>query len=224
MWSRGVGIRRHRPALAVAAAALVASFAAAPAVGAADGEQKVETTTTITLNSPAPRTDTDISFTATVAAIPPESGPPVGGVDFFVDGVPQGDAVLDADGSATVDLNITEPGDHKVTATFNDQNLFTPSSATIGVTVKAPPGSDIVPDRPQLPEPIEPLRAPAPAAPARPAVAPAATPLPTELPNTGALTVPALLVGIAFLVVGLWCVTIARRDRRQLTLATITTR
>jgi hypothetical protein len=72
---------------------------------------------------------------------------------------------------------------------------------------------DTGPVRPQLPEPVD-----AAGAPSQPAAAPVAAPsepLPTEMPNTGALSVPALLSGLATLVVGIWCVLFSRRGRRE---------
>jgi hypothetical protein len=200
----------------VGTAALTFVLAAPVSSGAAEPPpEPVPTTTSLSLSGPPPRTDTQITVTATVASVPPGETP-AGGVDFFVDDVVQGLAVVLDDGAATVDLQIDSPGAHTIRATFNHQNNFASSSASVNVDVAPPPGSETipVPGRPELPRSIvTPEPEPEPEADDEPVVAAeTVTAPPAELPFTGAFAIPGMLIGAGSIGLGMFCRRYARRS------------
>jgi hypothetical protein len=208
-------VRYRKLAAALVGTAALTFVLAAPVSGGAAEPEATPTSTSLQLSGPPPRTDTQITVTATVTAVPPGETPQ-GGIDFFVDDVVQGLAVVLDDGVATVDLQIQSPGPHVIRATFNHQNDFASSSATVDVDVAAPPGSDTVPvpGRPELPRSIDPpAPEPEPEEDDEPVVAAATTTAPpTELPFTGAFAIPGLLIGTGSIGLGMVCRRYARRS------------
>jgi hypothetical protein len=205
--------RQQQTAAVLFSAALLGILGAAPSTASAvEAPELIATSTSLVLVPPMPRADTGIHVTATVTG--DSAGEvPQGGVDFFIDGEIQGLAVVLEDGVASVTLSEEAPGAHTVQATFNEQNGFASSTATLAVNVDPTPGGNTGPARPQLPRSVEAPAAPAdenddPPAPA-PVAAPA--PAPTELPFTGAMAVPGLLTGLASIGLGLGCRRYSRR-------------
>ncbi|MER8155425.1 Ig-like domain-containing protein [Streptomyces sp. NPDC094472] len=101
---------------------------------------QASTTTTLT-SSPNPSTPgQNVTFTATVAAVPPATGTPTGTVTFVISGGPTLTGTLNASGVATASTNALTTGAHTVTATYNGDGCFgTSTSPTITQNVVAAP-------------------------------------------------------------------------------------
>ncbi|MEU5852904.1 Ig-like domain-containing protein [Saccharopolyspora shandongensis] len=78
-----------------------------------------------------------VTFTATVAAVPPGAGIPTGTVTFASAGGPTLTGTLNASGQASVTTNALTVGSHLVTATYNGDTNFTGSSATLTQVVNS---------------------------------------------------------------------------------------
>ena len=78
-----------------------------------------------------------MSFTATVAPVPPATGTPTGTVTFTVDGVPQVPVAL-VGGQATLTTSALAGGTHTVSAHYNGSAAFAPSTSDT-LTVTVPP-------------------------------------------------------------------------------------
>ncbi|GAA3365153.1 hypothetical protein GCM10017744_066740 [Streptomyces antimycoticus] len=103
------------------------------------------TTTTLT-SSPNPSAPgQNVTFTATVAAVPPATGTPTGTVTFVISGGPTLTGTLNASGVATASTNALTTGAHTVTATYSGDGCFGPStSPTITQNVGAAPSGTTV--------------------------------------------------------------------------------
>ncbi|MGW5449400.1 beta strand repeat-containing protein [Streptomyces asiaticus] len=101
---------------------------------------QASTTTTLT-SSPNPSAPgQNVTFTATVAAVPPATGIPTGNVTFVISGGPTLIGTLNGAGQATVSTNTLTTGAHTVTATYGGDTCFAGStSPTITQNVVAAP-------------------------------------------------------------------------------------
>ncbi|QKV95037.1 Ig-like domain repeat protein [Streptomyces sp. NA02950] len=87
------------------------------------------TTTTLT-SSPNPSAPGQtVTFTATVAAVPPATGTPTGTVTFTISGGPTLTGTLNGSGVATVSTNALTAGPHTVTATYSGDGCFNGSTS-----------------------------------------------------------------------------------------------
>ncbi|MEV6128057.1 Ig-like domain-containing protein [Streptomyces violaceusniger] len=99
------------------------------------------TTTTTLTSSPNPSAPgQNVTFTATVAAVPPATGTPTGTVTFVISGGPTLTGTLNASGVATASTNALTAGPHTVIATYGGDGCFGGStSPTITQNVVAAP-------------------------------------------------------------------------------------
>ncbi|MGW7618348.1 Ig-like domain repeat protein, partial [Streptomyces antimycoticus] len=106
---------------------------------------QASTTTTLT-SSPNPSAPgQNVTFTATVAAVPPATGTPTGTVTFVISGGPTLTGTLNASGVATASTNTLTTGAHTVTATYSGDGCFGPStSPTITQNVGVAPSGTTV--------------------------------------------------------------------------------
>ncbi|MEQ1644529.1 MAG: Ig-like domain repeat protein, partial [Pyrinomonadaceae bacterium] len=89
------------------------------------------TTTTVTSSANPSVLGQNVTFTATVAAIPP-GNIPVGTVQFVIDGLNAGAPVtLNGSGVATFSTSTLSIGNHPVVANYSGNSSFTPSSGTL---------------------------------------------------------------------------------------------
>ncbi|MGP4002228.1 beta strand repeat-containing protein [Streptomyces sp. 8N706] len=71
-----------------------------------------------------------VTFTATVRAVAPGAGTPTGTVVFVIDALPAISAQLDANGVATVSVNVLGTGTHSVSAIYRGDISFLPSTGS----------------------------------------------------------------------------------------------
>ena len=95
------------------------------------------TTTTLVSSANPSAPGAVVSFTATVAPVPPATGSPTGTVTFTVDGVPQAPVAL-VGGQATLTTSFLGGGTHTVSAHYNGSASFAPSTSNT-LTVTVPP-------------------------------------------------------------------------------------
>ena len=95
------------------------------------------TTTTLVSSANPSAPGAVVSFTATVAPVPPATGSPTGTVTFTVDGVPQAPVAL-VGGQATLTTSLLGGGSHTVSAHYNGSASFAPSTSNT-LTVTVPP-------------------------------------------------------------------------------------
>ncbi|MCQ8189701.1 beta strand repeat-containing protein [Streptomyces rugosispiralis] len=101
---------------------------------------QANTTTTLTSSPNPSTTGQNVTFTATVAAVPPATGIPTGNVTFVISGGPTLTGTLNAAGQATVSTNTLTTGAHTVTATYGGDTCFAGStSPTVTQNVVAAP-------------------------------------------------------------------------------------
>jgi predicted secreted protein len=100
---------------------------------------KAPTTTTLT-SSPNPSAfGQAVTFTATVKG---SGGTPTGTVTFKVDGITIGTVKLNSSGIATLTVSSLAVGTHSITATYNGDANFTPSTSAVLIqVVSVPPDS-----------------------------------------------------------------------------------
>src|SRR5207248_5523130 len=95
---------------------------------------------------------TPLTFTATVAVVPPGAGTPTGTVTF-TDGSPlRGGSPLNGNGTDTLSISSLSVGTHSIVATYSGDNSFNPSTYSALVqkvidttppTVMAPPNVSV---------------------------------------------------------------------------------
>jgi hypothetical protein len=109
---------------------------------------RANTTTSLTSSANPATVGQPVTFTATVAAVPPGAGTPAGTVQFQVDGANLGSAVTLAGGSATSPATSSlAVGNHTVTASYGGDVSFIASTAPSlaqSVTQSACTGNPIV--------------------------------------------------------------------------------
>jgi autotransporter-associated beta strand protein len=101
---------------------------------------QAQTTTAVTTSGQSLTTSQAVTYTATVGVIPPGAGLPTGTVTFTDSGAVLGLALLDGTGTATVTTWFSTPGSHLVTAAYEGDKNFQPSSGSLSQAVKSPPG------------------------------------------------------------------------------------
>jgi hypothetical protein len=76
-----------------------------------------------------------VTFTATVAAVPPGAGVPTGSVAFTIDGTPVGSSGVSGSGQATLSTSSLSAGSHAVAAAYSGDGNFVASGGTLGHSV-----------------------------------------------------------------------------------------
>jgi autotransporter-associated beta strand protein len=125
---------------------VTANFGGSANFGASNGtlgggqavNQAATSTTVVTSGTPTVFGQT-VAFTATVTAVAPGAGVPVGNVTFNFDGVPQTPVPLDGAGQATLATSGLSVAPHVITADFGGNTNYGASAATVagGQTVNA---------------------------------------------------------------------------------------
>jgi hypothetical protein len=113
----------------------------ATSTGVLPGGQWVDaTTTTVTETAGTAVWSQPVTFTATVAPVPPAVGVPTGTVTFLSDGTPLTTVPLVA-GSASFTTSSLAIGPHNITAAYSGSAVFTPSVGVVagGLTVTFAP-------------------------------------------------------------------------------------
>jgi hypothetical protein len=132
--------------LDVGSHALTASFAGTRGFGFADSTSAAVTetvnpaATTVALASSVNPTVTGqaVTFTATVAAVAPGAGTPIGKVTFMDGNVILGTVAVGAGGTATFTTSFAAAGGHVITAIYNGDVNFVASSQALTEQVNAP--------------------------------------------------------------------------------------
>jgi hypothetical protein len=95
------------------------------------------TTTDVVASSNPVNVGDPVTFTATVSAVAPGAGTPVGSVQFQVDGVNFGDPVALVDGSASLTTSSLSAGTHTITAVYlsSDGNFTNSTGSLPGIEV-----------------------------------------------------------------------------------------
>src|SRR5439155_20093 len=111
-----------------------------PVAGVTFGDHQqavVNVNTTTSLSGPPtpPVSGQTATFTATVAAVAPGAGTPGGTVSFLEGATLLGTGTLDNLGSTSFTTSSLGVGPHTITATYNGDGNFNPSSANLGRTV-----------------------------------------------------------------------------------------
>ena len=75
-----------------------------------------------------------VTFTAAVAAVPPATGMPSGSVTFMEGTTTLGTGMLDSTGRATFQTSTLSVGTHLITATYNGNATFPPSTTTAALS------------------------------------------------------------------------------------------
>jgi Bacterial Ig-like domain (group 3)/Pro-kumamolisin, activation domain len=114
---------------------------------------KDATTTTLSASPAGSQTfGQAVTFTATVAPVPPGAGTPTGTVAFSVDGTPVGTQPLSGSAQASITTSSLSAGSHSIVAAYSGNGSFLPSasptlpySVTCAVTITGThPGSLVV--------------------------------------------------------------------------------
>ena len=92
---------------------------------------EADTTTTLTAFPNPSVVGQIVTFNATVSAVPPGSGTPTGSVQFKVDGINMGNAVVLSNGSAPLIWSSLSVGTHTITAEYSGDAIFTSSTGTL---------------------------------------------------------------------------------------------
>ncbi len=102
------------------------------------------TTTTSVVSTPDPSAlGQNVAITATVTAVAPATGTPTGTVTFVVSGSGGGtfNAPLNGSGQATINLSTLGVGTHAITAIYNGDTKFLPSTGSDTQTVNPGPAA-----------------------------------------------------------------------------------
>jgi hypothetical protein len=109
-----------------------------PVTSALDYTDLPSTTTTLTSSLATTKFGQSVTFTATVAVVPPGTGTPTGTIQFKNNGVNLGSPVSLSSLTATYTTPALSAGSHSLTAVFTPSNSFKPStSSTFLQTVEA---------------------------------------------------------------------------------------
>ncbi|GAA1895492.1 hypothetical protein GCM10009716_01830 [Streptomyces sodiiphilus] len=107
----------------------------------------VDTQTVLTFEPVSPVSGETVDLVATVSAVELGAGTPTGTVEFTVDGVPVGTGTLDGSGVATVSTSPLLVGSYTVTADYQGEGDFGPSSDTAALVVaQAETGIEVTAD------------------------------------------------------------------------------
>ncbi|MFN2608074.1 MAG: Ig-like domain repeat protein [Acidimicrobiales bacterium] len=96
---------------------------------------KAPTTTTVAVTVNPSNFGQAVTFTATVAPLPPATGTPTGTVTFTVDGTPVGGPVALVGGKASFTTAALSPGGHTIVASYSGNAVLLPSSGSFTQTV-----------------------------------------------------------------------------------------
>ena len=175
---------------------------------------KISTTTGVTSSANPSNPGQNVTFTATVAVVPPGTGTPTGTVQFLIDGTNFGTAVALTGNTAQTSTSSLSVGNHPVTAQYNGTATFNTSSGTLsgGQTVSAPTPTPTPsptatatatptatptatatasPTPTATPSPTaSPTASPTPTATPSPTASPTASPTPTATPSATATPTP----------------------------------
>lgn len=105
------------------------SFAGSTSLALAVTVNQASTITTVTSSSNPASVGQSVTFTATVAAMPPGAGTPTGTVTFEDGLTILGTGTLDSNGQATFTTSSLALGTHAITAVYNGDNNFTTSTS-----------------------------------------------------------------------------------------------